>query len=97
MSKHQYGSYDFVDVGPGFVAFRITTEPGFFTTYLGELKLIQPKTCKRYRTTFEWTPDFLEFLKDQGYADNVKLFPLLKGDGLVLKADQAIVFRLRFL
>lgn len=97
MRDFKFGTYTFDKVGPSFVAFRIETPEQMTRNFLEEIGLIKIKSVKRYRTSYEFDPDFQEFLNDHGYFGTADIIKALRTDGLLLKADRAIAFRLRFL
>ncbi len=97
MRDFKYGTYSFDKVGPSFVAFRIETPEYMTQQFLEEIGLIKPKAVRRWRTSYEFDPDFQEFLNDHGYFSTPDIIRNLRTSGLLLKADRAIAFRLRFL
>ncbi|MNK57970.1 hypothetical protein D3C87_770380 [compost metagenome] len=97
MREFKFGTYTFDKVGPSFVAFRIETPEQMTKNFLEEIGLIKVKSVKRWRTSYEFDPDFQEFLNDHGYFNTAEIIKTLRTVGLLLKADRAIAFRLRFL
>lgn len=97
MSEQTLGSYSFDEVGPGFVAFRIEADNDLFKDYLVELKLAEIKRVFRGRASYGWTCEFMMFLAHNGYTSAVDVVANMRKDGLVMRRDQAILFRLQFL
>jgi len=98
MSIDEYGSYSFETIGPGFVVFKIQTEDEYsLRPLLVKLKLARTYSVAPYRTAYEWTDDFKEFLKEQGYSSPLDVVAQLRKEGLVMSNAQAMIFRLRFL
>lgn len=91
-----YGSYSFEPVGKGFVAFRIHTKDQQTLSFLKELKLVKPAS-KHNGRLFVWIDEFKEFLTTHGYhSDSITIWEM-RHNGLVMRSDYAITFRLQFL
>lgn len=94
--EYLHGTYSFDKFGEGFVAFRLIAPEGHERHLLTEMNLLIA-TQKRHRFTYEFEPDFKEFLEEHGYTSPVDIMRALRGDGLIMKNDRAIAFRMRFL
>lgn len=98
LQNYKWGSFSFQEVGPGFTAFRIDTADFAVHEFLLELKLIVKKQgSPNYRHVYEFEPSFKEFLAEHGYHNTVDVIRAIRNEGLIMKAERAITFRLCFL
>lgn len=94
------GSFEFSEAAPGWVLFKINMIgdwTSLYREYLVELGLLNKLTRKKWQLAYEWAPDFKEFLDEHGYTNAAQVLRDMRTSGLLLKADRAIAFRLRFL